>query len=469
MRKVRQDLSAFFGSMTHPAVSTLVSCGSAALAFPLATRGGYAGTLAAACVFFLSVLFLGYMLGSGALAFAVDAKRSCLPGWQRLARRANLVASMLLVPALAIPVAALAGNPVWPAWIPAVLMFAVALAGILAPRQSTYAVGLLPLVALAAYWAASGRAGHARGMEWRFALLSAAVVLLPAAFVLLGLAIWRREMRPGSRAPSLAARLRTACHRIGPRQAFERAPLSSSWQPSSRRGPRERQSPVRIVRTCLGGIFTQFSRQLIIGAALLALFVVAAIWMPRLGASGTLRAIALLALAAAGLLSSGFLTQLSRLTRGQIAELALMPGLGSPAAQRRALCRVVLTPPLFWLGVVLLFGSADLLLKGEPLSSVRLLAVSLLILWLAYTVLALQKLATLPPKPQSFISELMLLGVVVYAFGTYYWIYATQPRFDLWFWFWITPILIGVVIASVIGFSVWRLAAAPHPFLYREH
>lgn len=463
-RKVRQDLCALFGSMAHPAVSTLVSCGSAALAYPLATRGGYAGTVAAACVFSLSVLFLAYMLGSGALAFAIDAKRSCLPGWQRLARRANLAASVFLVPALAIPVAALAGNPVWPAWFPAVLVLGIARAGMLAPRRPAYAAGLLPLVALAAYWAASGRADHSHGMEWRFALLSAAVVLLPAAFVLLGLAISRRETRTGSRPPSLAGRLGAIHGRIGQRGTREQAP----WKSSSRHGSWERQSPAQIVQTCLGGIFVQLPRQLIIGVLLLALFVLGAIVMPRLGASGRLQAVALLALAAAGLLSSGFLTQLSRLTRGQIAELALMPGLGPPAAQRRALCRVVLTPPLMWLGLVLLLGSADLLLKGEPLSSVRMLALSLFILWLAYAVLALQKLATLPAKRQSFISEFMLLCLVVYAFGTYYWVYATQPQFDLWFWFWITPVLIGVVIASVIGFSVWRLAAAPHPFLCRE-
>lgn len=45
---------------------------------------------------------------------------------------------------------------------------------------------------------------------------------------------------------------------------------------------------------------------------------------------------------------------------------------------------------------------------------------------------------------------------------------STPRTHDSTLWFWITQILIGLVIASVIGFSVWRLAAVPHPFLYHE-
>ena len=135
MRGIRQNLSALFGSTGRPGISTFVSWSCAALAYPLATRGGYAGAVGAALVFSLSVLFLAYVLGSGTLAFAADAKRSCLPGSQRLARRANLLASVLLLPALVLTVAALAGNPVWPAWVPTVLVLAIAFAGILAARR----------------------------------------------------------------------------------------------------------------------------------------------------------------------------------------------------------------------------------------------------------------------------------------------------------------------------------------------
>lgn len=447
IRRVRQELSAQLGSIGRPGISTFVSWGCAALAYPLATRGGYAGSVGAALVFTLAVLFLAYLLGSGVLAFAADAKRTCLPGWQRLARRANLLAAVLLLPPLALTIAALAGNPVWPAWIPAVLVLAIAVAGLLAPRRPVSAAGVLLLVVLAACWAASGRGGHERGKAWLFGLLAVAMVLVPAAVTLLAAVKWRRLIRGDS----------------SQRGALEHAPGSTS----SPQGPSGRRPPVHIVRACLGGMFAQHSFQLITGAVLLALFILAAVGLPWLGASGMRWVVIALALVAAGLISSGFLTRFARLTRGQLAELALMPGLGAPAAQRRALYRAALTPPLLWFGAVLLLGAADLLLKGEPLSGVGMLAVCLFIMWLSYAVFALQKLTTLPPKRQSFISELMLLYIMVYTSGVYYWLYTTNSQLRPWVWFWITPVLVGVGIASAIAISVRRLATAPHPFLAR--
>ena len=445
MRPVQQELSALLGSIGRPGISTFVSWGCAALAYPLASRGGYAGSVAAALVFTLAVLFLACLLGSGVLAFTADAKRSCLPGWQRLARRAHLLAAVLLLPPLGLTIAALVGNPVWPAWVPPVLVLAIALAGLLLPRRPVAAAGLLLLVVLTACWAANGRVDHERGRAWLFGLLGAAIVVVPAAVTLLAAVKWRWMMRGDP-----------------PRRgALEDAP----WTTSSKHASWERQPPVQIVRTCLGGTFARHSPQLMAGAVLLALFVVAAIGLPWLGTSGMRWVVITLALVAAGLVSAGFLVQLAKLTRGQIAELALLPGLGTPAAQRRALCRAVLTPPLLWLGVVLLLGAADLLLEGEPLSRVGMLALCLFVMWLSYAVFALQKLAALPPKRQSLISELMLLYVVVYGSGVYYWLYTTNSQLRPWFWLWITPVLFGVGIASAITFSLHRLAAAPHPFL----
>jgi hypothetical protein len=434
----------------------------AALAYPLAAKGGYAGGIGAAVIFFLSALFLAYVLASGALSFVVDAKRSCLPGSRRLARRAGLLAALLLLPVIVLAIAALAGNPAWPPWVPAALVLATALAGVMAPRRPSLAAGLLLPVVIAAWWSASERSGHEHGKEWLF--LAAALVLLAAAVPLLAAVRWRQVIRWGSGSWSLTERLRAICIRIDQGEALKHAASrassrSDSWQP---------KLPVQIVRTCLGGVFVQLSRRLIIGVVLLSLFVVAATCLPWLSPTGRRWAVITLALVVAGLVSSGFLTQLPNLTRGQIAELALMPGLGAPPAQRRALCRAVLIPPLQWLGVVLLFGSADLLLEGQPLSSVSMLAMCLCIIWLTYTVFALQKLATLPPKRQSFISEFLMLYVVVYSSGVYYWVFATHPQFRHWSWFWITPVLCSLVLASVIGFAVRRLATAPHPFLASE-
>lgn len=459
--RIREDLCALFGPIGRPGISVFVCWGCAALAYPLSSKGGYTGVVGAAVVLFLSVLVLAYLLGSAATAFFVDAKRLCLPGSRRFARRADILASALLLPPIVLTVVALAGNPVWPAWVAPVLALATAVAGFLAPRRPVFAAGLLLLVVLAAYWAANARGVHGRGEEWAIALGAVAIVLLAAAVPLLAAVEWHRMIARGSRAASLAERIRTLCTRIDQGGALKRAPGMAR----SAGDAGVRQSPVQIVRTCLGGTFVRPSRRLIIGAALLAVFIVAATGISWLGERAGRWTVTILALVAGGLLASGFLTQISKLTREQMAELALIPGLGLPAAQRRALCRAVLAPPLLWLAVVLLLGSADLLLIRDPLPSIGMLAACLLILWISYAVFALHKLANLPAKRQSFIAEFLLLYLAVYASGSYYWVYATQPQVRLWFWFWSTPVLFSFAIAAAIGFSIRRLASAPHPFL----
>jgi hypothetical protein len=59
----------------------------------------------------------------------------------------------------------------------------------------------------------------------------------------------------------------------------------------------------------------------------------------------------------------------------------------------------------------------------------------------------------------------MLLYFIVWASWTYYWVYSAHPQFRIWFWFWVTPVLLSIGIASTIGFSARRIATAPHPFL----
>ena len=448
IRRVSQDLSALFGSVGHPAVSALVYWGCAALAYPLATEGGYGGAVGGAFLFCLAILFLAYWLGTGALAFAIDAKRSCLPGAQRLARRANFLACVLLLPALTLPAAALAWSPVWRAWIPTTLVLGIALAGVLAPLLPVAAVGLLLLVVLAAYSAASGQAVHQRGMELFFAILSATLALA-------AIAKWRRVIRQGAKPPSLARQLRVNWVRLG-HPAIRKLDVRGGAS-GSRSG--EPQSPVQIIQTCLGGAFVQLTLpQLIVGAVLVVVFIVTAIGLPWLGASGWRWAVGTWGVVAAAFVS-GRLTQISKLTREQLAELALMPGLGAASAQRRALCRAVLAPPLLWLGMVLLLGSAALLLRGNPLSSVGVLAGCLLTIWLTYTAYALQKLATFPRIRQSFISHFSLFYISVYTP-----LLLSQIRHWFW-WVWSVPVLFSVAILIAIGFSARRLATAPHPFL----
>jgi hypothetical protein len=393
MRRLWQDLSALFGSMGRPAVAILAAYACAALAYrayPLAAEDGPRAAVVGVAVICLPIVFLTYWLGAGTLGFNVDAKRSCLPGTLRLTRHARLLASALLLPALALSVAALCASPQTPGWGPAVLALA-----------------------------------------------------LSPALGLLALASRRRSIRPGSRLT-----------------------LTAPGKAAGRYGSLEPQPPVHVIRTCLGGMFVELSnRQLIIGAVSLALFIVAAAGLPWLGASGARWAVISLALVTAGLVSTGFLAQISQLKRAQLTELALMPGLGAPAAQRRALCRAVLVPPLLWLGIVLLLGSAGVVFTGEPLSGVGILAVCIFIIWLTYIIFALQKLASLPPKRQSLVSEFLLLYIGVYAVYPIYSAHALMQLIHLFWWASMIVALLCIGIAGAIGFSLRQLAMAPHPFL----
>ena len=305
----------------------------------------------------------------------------------------------------------------------------------------------------------------------RQAKLLASVLLLPA-LVLSAAALCASPQRRdwGPTVLALAVSPALGLLALSRRRRFarrgSRPPLLIPWQAASRYSSPGRRLPVEIIRTCLGGMFTELStRQALIGAALLALFVVAAVGLPWLGAKGARWALIPLALVAAGLVSSGFLVQISKLTRAQWAELALLPGLGAGAVQYRALCRAVLLPPLPWLGVVLLLGCAGILFTGEPLSNAAVLAICMVIIWLSYAIFALQKLATFPPKRQSLISEFLLLYIGVYAVYPIYTAHALMRLIHLFWWASIIPVLLSVGIASAIGLSVRHLAMAPHPFI----
>ena len=114
-------------------------------------------------------------------------------------------------------------------------------------------------------------------------------------------------------------------------------------------------------------------------------------------------------------------------------------------------------PPLLWFGVVLLLGSAGLLLRGDPIWSVGFLALCLLNLWLTYTAFALQKLVILPRIQLSFSSQFVVLYLGIY-------IPLSFIQICHW-WAWFGPLLFIVGIVIAIIYSARRLLRAPHPFL----
>jgi hypothetical protein len=447
MRRLRQDIQAAFGAMGHPVFTAVVYWSCAALAWPIATEGGYGGAVGGALVFCLAILFLAYFLGVGAVRFAADARRSCLPGSRRLARRVSLLAFAILLPAIAIPGAALASSPVWRAWVPTVLVLGVALAGVMIPLVPIAAVALLLLIVLAADWAASRHLGHEQGIE---IVLS----LIPAALAFAAIAKWRQVVPRDSRrsVPSgMASWLRSG---LG-RPLFKQRSSAVSATPHGLRGP---QSPVVVVRTCFRESFGPIeARNAVIVAGLLLILIGTAVALPWLGGSGWRWGVGNVVIIGGSLVASEFVRRITKITRDEIAELALIPGLGDGAAQRRALYRAVLVPPLYWLGGTLMVGSTALLLKGAPLSSAGVLAVSLLAIWLTYAWIVLRKLSA----PQSFRGRFMREFLILYI-G----VYAPLASLGHWFrWLWLVPAFYGVVLSIAIYLPARRLAIAPHPFL----
>lgn len=464
MRRAWQDLSALFGSAGpagRPDIPVLVSVFCAALAYPLATEAGYAGAVGGAFFFCVATLFLAYSLGAGALAFTVEAKGSCLPGSQRLKRAASVIALLSLLALAVIPAAALAANPMWEAWVPTALVLGSVLASVLIPPLPIGVVGLLLLFVLTGYWAARGQGDHDRDMQFLIALFSAALSL-PAV------AKWRRVTRQDSRPPSRAGPLLRPLWVMLVRLLVA---TCESGDSAAMGGFRGRSSPVMVIRTCLGGYFAPVPVRTLILAILVTLGVAAMVGLPWRGAPTWLWTTMLVACLAAALIRAAFLERISKLTRAGMAELALLPGLGDGAMQRRALCRAVLAPPLLWLAGILLWGSAGLLFKGEPLSSVGALATYVLIIWLTYTLLALGRLPTFPPRPGNRISGistfLQLLFGIYFCTG-YYYVYTlysfTHVGYLAWV-LWVMPVLAGLWFAGAIGYAVRRLAMAPHPFL----
>lgn len=70
-----------------------------------------------------------------------------------------------------------------------------------------------------------------------------------------------------------------------------------------------------------------------------------------------------------------------------------------------------------------------------------------------------------PPKPPSFVSEFLLLYIGLYAIYPLYAAHSLMQLIHLFWWASLIPVLLGVGIASAIGFSIYQLAKAPHPFL----
>lgn len=148
----------------------------------------------------------------------------------------------------------------------------------------------------------------------------------------------------------------------------------------------------------------------------------------------------------------------------QFAELALLPGLGSAASQRRAFYRAVLGPPM----VVLAFFSALALMweraTSHPWRQIGFLGGVLAFLMLLSAVNIVGQLLVVRTRPTTRVMQIYLLSLQFYA--TFISIRAESllaVTFPLLFCGSLT-LLSVIAVVSVVG-HVRRLARLPHPFL----
>ena len=138
---------------------------------------------------------------------------------------------------------------------------------------------------------------------------------------------------------------------------------------------------------------------------------------------------------------------------GELAELALLPGLGDRRAQLKALCWAALgVPLLISIGLsALIVGTA--LAQPAPAADTLVFTASVTLLGAAFVVAMLARPRTLYPHGLSVACILM--------FGAWMMAGRNHPAFDA---LWLAPALATCLILAVGGY---RLSVLPHPFVLR--
>lgn len=456
MRRVLIELRAASGSPWSFALIGLAWLAMAGAAVFLVVRHRCCwrqGLLGMDMLFAMAAYFVTLSYGGLVPMMLADLRQLRIPG--RLCAHVGMGIAALLLVTVVIPAAAL--GFVQRSADPVLLIASAALGGLLLvrlPRPLGVTLALLAVLVLvaAARW---GNGGLGRlvlmldphAQRWLyFALLSALVAWL-----------WRPVLRGDGAALETAAR-RAAAWRVGPQSAStSMSTWSSGWFPTVA-GGNAPAPPVRVVRICLGPLYLLDSRaalRLLAQAAVpLAVFVGQFVWM--LGWRAGWRASVLVCLLLIWFAFGLHVRRTLQRAGGDLAELALLPGLGDRDTQRRALWNASVTTPLALSAVVIALA----LLAGRAESPALTTSLELLE-WLgAATLIGLAFMASvLARRTDGWLDWTCLLSLVV---ALAFWVLSEAGRRAPAAWTGL-PVIAGLIFTV----NARRLQAMPHPFVVR--
>jgi len=456
MRALLRELRAALGFAARPAflVSVWVCfmCVAAALAF----LGGPGGTVVAAAIFAVAALLGGFVLGTAIPPLLADARTLCLPGRFSVLSYTGSVIGIFCLAGVVLPGA-------WLGWharsgVPAMLIASGALAGLLIPRmpRATVAViWVLVIVQAAGVPVGQWLAGSHGALGPRNDLVAVFVVLaLVASFS------WWPVLRGDAAALEAAAIFARRRYAGGGDAATLAGKPHASFGVTVRTG--RSSSAARVIRTFLGAPYAPLSGRLQLRLLLSLALVVGALtaWSSWRSSWHTGWRVGIMAWLAFAWLSFAARLAVLRHMNGERAELALLPGLGDASAQRRALYRASLGPPL-----LIVAAAAPLAAAAAFRESVPLAAIIAAGFWLASTVLlGVSYIAAVLAKstaPKIYGTSAALLATML----AIWWLHGSA--YNLMFpgplgWILYLPVAWAAVALVIYA---RRLASYPHPLV----
>jgi hypothetical protein len=467
MDVLRAQVNALLGVLVRPAFTLIPALLLITAALLVLCTGDANTPRDAELLLSISVFFVFYSAGVAAPVLLSDIRLLRLPGrWPLIAYAGRLLLVLLLVTLLVpgVLLAVMRGS-----LSPLLVLASSALSGLLIQRMPMPAVAAIFVVVMLRNLIPGVVHHHLAALLTPFPWLAhPGVQLQLACGTLAVVAAWRwwRILRGDAQALEAAARtVRSLSGRYTqPDSHVAQAP----WWSSVRLNTAHHGEPARVIRTCLGPLYAPTygvgrALRLVAEVGLASgVFLVWGAW--RLGWHWGWRVAVFLCVFYSWVAFGQRLIGVLLRVNGELAELALLPGLGDRRAQLRALYRACLVAPLLVGGIVVVAGTVAALIENASLEAdgrVLLWMLSTMLLGVTATVTALvgQRRIWL-----SWIAILCLFVALVawmlIASGTH--TVSDLPARPLARW-----LAVPGACCVILIISARRLNRLPHPFVLR--